>query len=964
VVPGNAARDNQELAAALRRVVSGGVRFDAYSRHLFSRDASMYAIEPLGVVFPRDADEAAAAVATAAGFGVPVLPRGAGTSLAGQAVGRAVVLDFSRHMNQVVAIDAEARRARVQPGVVQEQLNLAAARHGLMFGPDTSTSNRATLGGMIGNNSAGSHSVRYGMTVDHVLSLEVVLSDASRAAFGPLSAAEAASRAAQATLYGTICRELPLLAQRNAEAIATGYPRFWRQSGGYRLDRLAGRGGPGGMDLARFAVGSEGTLVTVVAADVALVPAPRHRVIAVGHFTSSEAAIEATGDALACQPAAVELMDRTILELARTKLEYRELSSILSGDPDALLFVTFFGDTEDEAAARLDRLDALWRRHRHGYHTLRAQAAADQAALLKVRSAGLGLLMAASTGARRPLAFVEDTAVDPAVLGPYTRRFREVLRAHGLAAGFYGHASVGCLHVRPFVDLAEPGQVATMRAVAEEIRDLVLEFGGVNSSEHGDGLVRSEFNRTVFGDALYAAMCEAKRLFDPENRMNPGKITGAPPMTSNLREAPPPGGYASKIQFPGGMRAAADRCMNIGLCRKTAAGVMCPSYMATREEEHSTRGRANALVKALEAADPRAALGDQRLHEILDLCLECKACKSECPLGVDMASLKTEALAAHHEQHGVPLRSRMFGSVRALNRAGSAAAPLANLIGGARPARLLAQRWLGVAAARPLPPFHRENLARWHARRAPVARGSHGELVFLADSFTSYTEPSAARAAIELLEAAGWTVRLETAACCGRASLSKGLVGQARDRARRLAGQVAGRGPVVGVEPSCLLTLRDEYPALLPGDPRAEAVAAASTLPEELLLRAIADGRLALRPMAGTRIMFHGHCHQKAVTGTAVTVALLRAIPGAEVTEVDAGCCGMAGSFGFEAEHYDLSMRIGELRLFPAVRAAPAETIIAASGVSCRQQIAHGTGRAARHPLEIVRSALAPPPAS
>jgi len=830
-----------------------------------------------------------------------------------------------------------------------------------MFGPDTSTSNRATLGGMIGNNSAGSHSGRYGMTVDHVLSLEVVLSDASRAAFGPLSAAEAASRAAQATLYGTICRELPLLAQRNAEAIATGYPRFWRQSGGYRLDRLAGRGGPGGMDLARFAVGSEGTLVTVVAADVALVPAPRHRVIAVGHFTSSEAAIEATGDALACQPAAVELMDRTILELARTKLEYRELSSILSGDPDALLFVTFFGDTEDEAAARLDRLDALWRRHRHGYHTLRAQAAADQAALLKVRSAGLGLLMAASTGARRPLAFVEDTAVDPAVLGPYTRRFREVLRAHGLAAGFYGHASVGCLHVRPFVDLAEPGQVATMRAVAEEIRDLVLEFGGVNSSEHGDGLVRSEFNRTVFGDALYAAMCEAKRLFDPENRMNPGKITGAPPMTSNLREAPPPGGYASKIQFPGGMRAAADRCMNIGLCRKTAAGVMCPSYMATREEEHSTRGRANALVKALEAADPRAALGDQRLHEILDLCLECKACKSECPLGVDMASLKTEALAAHHEQHGVPLRSRMFGSVRALNRAGSAAAPLANLIGGARPARLLAQRWLGVAAARPLPPFHRENLARWHARRAPVARGSHGELVFLADSFTSYTEPSVARAAIELLEAAGWAVRLETAACCGRASLSKGLVDQARDRARRLAGRVAGRGPVVGVEPSCLLTLRDEYPALLPGDPRAAAAAAASTPPEELLLQAIADGRLALRAMPGTRILFHGHCHQKAVTGTAATVALLRAIPGAEVTEVDAGCCGMAGSFGFEAEHYDLSMRIGELRLFPAVRAEPAQTVIAASGVSCRQQIAHGTGRAARHPLEIVRGALLPP---
>jgi len=385
--------------------------------------------------------------------------------------------------------------------------------------------------------------------------------------------------------------------------------------------------------------------------------------------------------------------------------------------------------------------------------------------------------------------------------------------------------------------------------------------------------------------------------------------------------------------------------------------------MATLDEEHSTRGRAGALVKALSMNDPRAALGDERLHEILDLCLECKACKSECPLGVDMASLKTEALAARHEQHGVPLRSRMFGSVRALNRMGSAVAPLANLLGGARPARRLAERWLGVAAARPLPRFQRGNLARWHARR-PAAAGEQGDLVFLGDSFTSFTEPAVARAAIELLEAAGWAVRVETRACCGRASLSKGLVDQAGRRARHLADRLAGRGPIVGVEPSCLLTLRDDYPALLPGDPRAQAVAAASTPPEDLLLAAIADGRLALAadsPVAGKRILFHGHCHQKAVTGTAATVALLRAIPGAEVTEVDAGCCGMAGSFGFEAEHYDLSLRIGELRLFPAVRAEPAGTIVAASGVSCRQQIAHGTGRQARHPLEIVRSALGPP---
>jgi FAD/FMN-containing dehydrogenase/Fe-S oxidoreductase len=921
-----------ELAEALRRAVGGEVRFDSYTRHLFSRDASMYAIEPIGVVFPRDAADVAAVVTTAGEFGAPVLPRGAGTSLAGQTVGHAVVMDLSRHMTRIIDIDAERNVARVQPGVVQEQLNLAAARHGLVFGPDTSTRNRATLGGMIGNNSAGSQSVRYGMTIDHVLSLD---------------------------------------AERHREAIATGFPRFWRQSGGYRLDRVAGSAD---LDLAKFVVGSEGTLVTVVEATVQLVPAPPHRIIAVGHFTSVPEAIEATQDALACQPAAVELLDRTIIELSRQKIEYRSLGSILHGDPQALLFVTFFGDTQAEAIAGLDRLDERWRAHGHGYHTLRAVHAAEQAALLKVREAGLGLLMAASTGARRPLAFVEDTAVEPAKLASYTARFRQILDSHGLTAGFYGHCSVGCLHIRPFIDLSAPGQPELMRAVAEEIRDLVLEYGGVNSSEHGDGLARSEFNRRVFGDELYAAMQETKRLFDPDDRMNPGKIVNAPVMTDHLRDAGQPARPAlpTRLRFdaPGGMRGAADRCMNIGLCRKASTGVMCPSYMATRDEEHSTRGRANALLYALSQPDPTAALGSDRLHGILDLCLECKACKSECPLGVDMAALKTETLAVHHDQHGVPLRSRMFGSIRTLNRLGSAAYPLSNFVGRWRPGRLMAERWLGISAARPWPRFRGQDLRGWYRRRpARTTPGSQGELVFLADSFTTFTEPSVASAAIELLELAGWQVRLEGAGCCGRASLSKGLVDQARRMAAGLVdrlAEAAGRGvPVVGVEPSCLLTLRDEYLALLPDDPRAQAVAAATRLPEELLVEAIASGRLILPQdggLSGRRILFHGHCHQKALAGTAATMALLRSIPGADVIEVDAGCCGMAGSFGFEAEHYELSMRIGELRLFPAIRAEAGETIIAATGVSCRQQIEHGTGRPARHPLEIIRQVLPAPP--
>jgi FAD/FMN-containing dehydrogenase/Fe-S oxidoreductase len=955
-----------ELTAALRRELRGEVRADGYSRHLFATDASMYAREPLLVAFPRDADDVAAAVALAGRFEVPVLTRGAGTSLAGQAIGQGVVLDTSRHMDAIREIDAEALRARVGPGVVQDDLNRAAGRLGLGFGPDTSTSNRATIGGMIGNNSSGSHSIVYGTTIDHVHELEVVLSDGSRARLQPVDEAERVRRADAGTLEGTIYRGLPEILHDHREAIATGYPKHWRQSGGYRLDRLAG----GPFDLARFVVGSEGTLVAVTEATVRLVPLPRAKLFAVGHFDAVAGAIAATEDALELGAAAVELLDRRMLELSRRTLELRRLSELLEGDPEALLFVEFFGDSEDEARAQLDRLEAAWGRHGHGFHTLRAETAAEQEALTKVRKAGLGLLMAASTGARRPLAFVEDTAVAPEKLSDYVARFREVLDRHGLSAGFYGHCSVGCLHVRPYVDLTEPGGIETMRAVAEEVVDLVAEFDGVNSSEHGDGLARSEFNRRIFGEDLYAAMRRVKALFDPDGRLNPGVMVDAEPMVENLRDPalPPPGPLETRMSFAehGGMRGAADRCQRIGACRKTGTGVMCPSYMATREEEHSTRGRANALVKALSSPDPQAALGEERLHGILDLCLECKACKDECPLSVDMASMKAEFLSHYQDVHGVPLRSRLFGSIRRLNRLGTAAAPLSNLPARARPLRALLERTVGIARERPLPRFARESLVRWHRRRpAPASRSARGEVVFLADSFTTYTEPAVGRAAIELLEAAGFHVRLESAGCCGRASISKGLLDEARGRAAAMAGRLAPyaeRGvPIVGCEPSCLLALREEHLSLLPGDPRAEAVAAQARLVEELVVEAIDDGALRLdpgAPVSGRRIVFHGHCHQKALVGTRATVALLERIPGSEVTELDAGCCGMAGSFGFEAEHYELSMRIGELRLFPALRDEDVGTLVAATGVSCRQQIAHGVGREARHPVELVRAAL------
>ncbi|MFC9605462.1 FAD-binding and (Fe-S)-binding domain-containing protein [Streptomyces niveus] len=974
----------RDLQRDLVKDLDGEVQFDDFTRQLFSRDASMYAITPLGVAFPRHADDVAAAVAAAAAHGVPVVPRGAGTSLAGQTVGPGLVLDLSRHMNRIVELDAGSGTALVESGVVQDQLNRAASPWGLMFGPDTSTSNRATIGGMIGNNSAGSGSVRHGMTIDHVRELDVVLSDASRVRLDRVDEAERARRATRSTLEGALHRELPEIVRANATAIAEGFPAHWRRACGYRLDRLAREDSV--FDLAKFVVGSEGTLAVATSALVDLVPKPSRTVIAVGHFTSVAGAIDATQDALACDPAAVELMDRTILDLSRRKIEYAALGDLLNGEPEALLFVSFSGDDEDELLGQLKRLTRLWSRHGHGYHTLRAVTPAQQSSLLKVRKAGLGLLMAASEGTRRPLAFVEDTAVDPVHLADYTRRFKEVLDRHGMTAGFYGHCSVGCLHIRPFLDLADPADVVRMRSVAVEIKDLVAEYGGVNSSEHGDGLARSEFNREIFGDRLYEAMRQVKRLFDPHDVLNPGKIVDARPMTENLRDAalPPAEPLRTRLSFEvigagaahgagdgadggsGAMRAAADRCMNIGLCRKAGSGTMCPSYMATRKEEDSTRGRAAALVKALSEPDPRAALGDERLHEVLDLCLMCKACKSECPLGVDMATLKSEALSHYHDSHGVPLRSRLFGSIRLLNRLGSATAPLSNLPGRSTLLRRLMDRTVGIAPARPLPVFVRHNLSRWFRRRTPATHPvTQGSVTYLADSFTTFTEPDIGRAAIRLLERAGWDVRLESGVCCGRSSLSKGLVDDAKNKARHLVDTLStsteAGSPVVGCEPSCLMTLRDEHLSLLPDDPAVKDIAGRVRQVEELLVEAIDDGRLRPREdswLAGRTLVYHGHCHQKAEVGTAATVALLSRIPGVSVVELDAGCCGMAGSFGFESEHYDVSMTVGEDRLFPAIEAEPPDTVVVATGVSCRQQIFHGTARDAWHPVQLLWEAV------
>ncbi len=968
-------RPSTELEAALGAAISGEVKFDAYTRHLFSTDASMYAVEPIGVVFPRNADDVVAAVETAARFGVPVLPRGGGTSLCGQTVGQAVVLDFSRHMNRIISIDPESRTARVQPGVVQDDLNKAADKYGLLFAPDTSTSSRATIGGMIGNNSCGARSARYGMTIDHLVSLQAVLSDGTLAELGEVTMEQAAARGRSDTLEGRIHREIPRLIEERAEIIRRDMPPHWRRSGGYRVERMLPEYGP--MNLGRLVVGSEGTLAVTVEATVNLIDKPRYVAALIGHFDTLAGAIGASESAMECGAMAVELMDNVIVDLARQSPVYRHLANEIHGNPAGLLWVEFYGDTPAEAAAGMERLQSVWTSLGHGYSLLAAPTPTEQKGFRELRKAGQGLLMAAAEGRERNLAFVEDTAVPPEHLAEYADRFSALLTRHGLRAGFYGHASAGCLHIRPYMDLAQAGEVERMRAVAEEVRDLVAEYGGMNSSEHGDGLVRSEFNRQIFGDELYETMREVKGIFDPDARLNPGKKVDAPKITENIREpALPPARPLETFfhyDFEDGMRGSANSCMRIGECRKSTAagGTMCPSYMATLDEEHSTRGRANALVKALSSEDPRAALGEERLHEVLDLCLECKACQTECPLSVDMATMKSEALAHHHEIHGTPLRSRIFGHVRTLNQWGARFAPLSNLPGKIGPLRFLMEKIIGIDRRRPLPHFEHETVSKWfrsrpaRKREGATGRPSKGPLLFLADSFTSYTEPEIGKAAIELLEAAGWEVELIDDVCCGRSFISKGLLREAKNEHRKLIARLgpgAAKGaPIAGCEPSCALTLADELPGLMGRSPETDAIASNAKMVDELLAEALEDGSLTVdpdSPVAGRRIVFHGHCHQKAGGALAGSVRLLSRIPGAQVDVLDAGCCGMAGSFGFETEHYDISMKIGGMRLFPAVRAAEKDAIIAATGVSCRQQIAQGTGRGARHPILILRDAV------
>ena len=969
-------RAQTELQELLAQRLHGEARFDDYSRALYSTDASNHQITPIGVVLPETEEDLFAVVETAAELGIPLLPRGGGTSLSGAAVGEALILDCSKHLAQIHHIDVETRTAEVGPGVVCTQLNVAAAMHGLMYGPDPASADRATFGGMIGTNATGAHSIRYGMTADHVIAVDSVLSDGTAARFEDMSLEGARLKASGGSLEAHIYASALTARSNYAEAVMERWPRTWRRSSGYSLNYLTqytpDRPAAWHQDdypphsqfnLAPMLCGSEGTLAIVRRAEVRLVARPKFTTLVALGFESVALACEATPAILETEPAAVELIPRMLIERARTVPAYARRLGFVEGDPTALLVVEYTGDTASEAQAAAEELG------RQGRILSQPE---EQADLWAVRKAGLGLLMSVP-GDAKPITFMEDVAVPVEQLSRYVREVDRILEANGTHGEWYAHASAGCLHMRPLINLRRAEGVEQMRTIAEAVVELAISIGGSISGEHGDGLSHTEYNERLFGPEIMRAFKEIKQAFDPAGILNPGKVVesdgGGTQLDADLRFGPdyvtiePETVFAFREQ--GGFVGAVEACTGVGICRK-ADGVMCPSFQATKDETHSTRGRANALRAAISGRLPADAMSSREIYEILDLCIECKGCKSECPTQVDMARLKAEFLGQYQAVHGLPIRSRLFGEIAVFFRLLQPFAPLTNLVARTRLFRWILGQIVDIAPQRILPELATRRFSRVFKPSTGATTGK--KVVLFLDTFTEFNSPEIGEAAVGVLSAAGFDVTLVPGqVCCGRPLISKGMLTRAKENALR---NVATLGPyaregvkIVGLEPSCVSALQDEYPDLLPDNQDATLVADAAILIEEFL---VAENRLdEVQFVQGNEpIVLHNHCHTKSLRGSMATLEMLSAT-GRPVEEIPSGCCGMAGSFGYEAEHYDISMQIGELALFPAVREATmqeGEKHIVAPGTSCRAQIRDGTAVVAQHPIQLLADLLAHEP--
>ena len=946
--------EGRVAAAALRRVVAGDVSTSPLRRWLYSTDASGYRVVPDAVLVAGSVDDLLAAASVAAEHGVPLIARGAGTSLAGQAIGPGIVVDCFK-LDRVLAVDPDARTARVQPGVIQASLNRAAAPFGLEFGPDTSTVDQATIGGMVGNNSSGSRSIVYGESKDKVRRVAAVLAGGEALVFGRCAGGDLAG-GLRGPGAGGLAAALAQVREQYRAAITGGFPQTRRCTSGYNLRELV-KPEP---RLGRLLAGSEGTLALFTELEVELDHRPAARVGAALTFATLGAALEANVAILETGPSAVELLDLEPLRSAPNLVVFGLMAPLLVGDEQALLTVEYQG-SEDEARDGLRRLRSLlpelsvaetaWLEH--------------PAALLEagaLRRAALPLLMGAP-GAERPVSFVEDTAVAPERLADFVGDFQRLVAAHGVRASYTGHASAGCLHIRPLLDLKSTAGVATMEALAREVGTLVADYHGAISGEHGCGRSRSWFLPQLLGAELYAAMVALKDAFDPRRLLGPGTIVGGSAVSEALRcgaDYRGDGAWTPRLSYAaeGGFDLAVEKCFGAGLCKKLS-GTMCPPAAAGRDEARSTRARANALQGVLCGAIPLAAIGEDEFVDVLGTCVACKACKTECPAGVDMAALKVEWLAEVRARTGMPVLARGIGEFRLLAALASPAAPLVNAVGRTAVARRVADR-LGVAHERPLPVFAGRPLTRRLAapprRAAALAEGA----VLFVDCFVQYQEPQVGEAFAALLRRAGVGLTPVDAGCCGRTALSTGQIEKARAMAQRAIGPLHERAlsgdDLLFIEPSCLSMVRDDWSRLLPDDERVAAVAAAARPALALVADLAVEGRLHFR--AGGRALLHSHCHDKALSFVAATERALGAVPELALEVLDAGCCGMSGVFGYEADHYALSVAMAERVLLPEVRAAAPETVVLATGTSCRTQIRDLAGSAAVHPLEFLAQRL------
>jgi FAD/FMN-containing dehydrogenase/Fe-S oxidoreductase len=957
----------EQLATQLRRETRAEVLFSRADRGRYATDASIYQIEPVGVLVPRTIEDVATAMAIARESGVPVLPRGGGTSQCGQTVNRALVIDCSKYLRDVLEIDPERRRATVEPGIVLGHLNAALKPHGLFFPVDPSTHARCTIGGMAANNSCGSKSIRYGLMADNVAAIDAILADGARFRFGPDWPGQGATRP---QVIGALMARLQTLGQDLAPEIAARFPKVLRRVGGYNIDALTAAAAAEGRDNpARLLVGSEGTLAFSAAIELILHPIKPRKVVGICQFPSFRAAMETTRHLVALDPEAVELVDRTMIDLGRGIPIYRNtIDRMVIGEPESLLIVEFHGLEDQPLLTQLARLESLMGDLGFPNSVVRATEPDFQGEIAEVREAGLNIMMSMK-GDGKPISFIEDAAVPLEDLADYTERLSGVFERHGARGTWYAHASVGCLHVRPVLNMKDANDITRMRSIAEECFDLVRQYKGSHSGEHGDGIARSEFNEPMFGARIARAFEAVKDAFDPDGLLNPGRIVRAPRFDDRSlfrygSDYRPMEGYSPQLDwsdYPGalsGLMGAVEMCNNNGHCRKFDAGAMCPSYRATRDEQHLVRGRANTIRLALTGQLDQEALASNDVAEALKLCVSCKACRRECPTGVDMAKMKIEATAARAARHGIGLRERIIAELPRYAPLAATFAGAANLRNKVPALRRLLDRQLGFAEQRDLPAWRTDAFRDEETLPYAQSGSATGDVVLFADTFNRYFEPDNLRAALRVIAAAGRRPLLPRRKgrplCCGRTYLAAGLIEKARAEARRTLTALAGDAPVVGLEPSCLMTLRDEFVSLLPGSEARALATRAVTFGEWMTREKIA---LKLRPIP-TKAHVHGHCHQKSFGAFDATLAALGQAPDLIVAPIISSCCGMAGAFGYQSETQAVSRAMAEADLMPAVRNATPEELIVADGFSCRHQIAALSGRVAVHSVRVLADAL------